>query len=354
MFRFVPLAYWPLSSLRVICVALSLAFLHQGALGTSQSRAEGRDSSAEIEPEDARKLGLRYLRGDGVPKNINEGIRYLETAAEGGDIESAKFLYRSFSNPKSSFYSPEKASRLREILQGELASENKEASSPVYSRQKKWPLQDLPKRSPFSGGSGFAVNTNGLFITNFHVIQGCKQVVVVYNGMRAYGRMVGVSETDDLAALKVDGQTAVFLPIRKGSISLGESVAVAGYPVGVMKDGSDGVSMKLSEGIIARVLDASLIQMSASVSSGNSGGPVVDKEGSLIGVSVAKVPAGAARRGAAYGDDYNFAVRSDRVGAFLSNLREEFFARNRSSREIDTELVAKVLQQATAHILCYR
>ena len=354
MLRSASLADWPLSSLKVICLALSFALLHQVALGTSQPKAEGRDSSVEIEPEEARKLGLRYLRGDGVPKNINEGVRYLEKAAEGGDMKSAKFLYRSFSNPKSPFYSPEKATRLKVMLEGERGSERKVTSLPSYSRQKKWTFQDLPKRSPSSGGSGFAVNANGLFITNFHVVQGCKQVVVVYNGMRAYGKMVGVSEVDDLAALKVDGQTAVFLPIRKGAISLGESVAVAGYPVGVMEDGSDGVSMKLSEGIIARVLDASLIQMSASVSSGNSGGPVVDKEGSLIGVSVAKIPAGAARRGAAYGDDYNFAVRSDKVEAFLSNLREEFFARNRSSREIDTELVAKVLQQATAHILCYR
>ena len=64
MLRFISLAGWPLSYLKVICVALSLALLHQGALGTSQPKAERRGSSVEIEPEDARKLGLRYLRGD--------------------------------------------------------------------------------------------------------------------------------------------------------------------------------------------------------------------------------------------------------------------------------------------------
>jgi serine protease Do len=129
---------------------------------------------------------------------------------------------------------------------------------------------------------------------------------------------------------------------------LAESVTVAGYPVG-----PNGSSMKLSEGIIARLINDRIFQMSASVSSGNSGGPVVDRTGSLVGISVGKRAAGK-EEGAVLGDDYNFAIRVERLHALLGDIREEYVSKPKLKSSIEAEVMAKVLQQATAHVLCYR
>jgi S1-C subfamily serine protease len=311
--------------------------------------------SAKSDPVAARKLGLLLIAGKRVPQDVTAGFGYLEQAAKLGDVESAKLLLKSYQNPKSRYYSPTKAAEVKKLLgyQPELSgTESFEGAgspvSPVYPRQEKWPAESLPTTAPKAGGSGFAVNPDGVFISNFHVVEGCKGIVVSYNGMRANAKLVGMSEKDDLAALKVQGKTAIFLPVRKTPISLGEPVTVSGYPVG-----PNSSSMKLSEGIIARLINDRVFQMSASVSSGNSGGPVVDRTGSLVGISVGKHAAGE-ESGAVVGDDYNFAIRVERLHALLGDIREEYVSKPKLKSSIDAELMAKVLQQATANVLCYR
>lgn len=316
------------------------------------------ERKAKEDPVAARDLGLRYLKGLGVAQDEKKGVMWLEIAAKQGDQTSATMLYRSFSDPKSKFYNKEKAKELEPLVQRGPTEDRKASPEPVKKAepeaktprekpaplQARWPTEDLPRALPKSGGSGFAVNKNGVFTTNFHVVHGCQVIVVEYQEMRARAKLIAVSEADDLAILEVPGKTESFLSLRNGNGKLGEGVRVSGFP---------GGNLKISQGIIASTLGDSMLQVSASFSSGNSGGPVVDVSGSVIGVAVEKAPPGLTPKGNLRGDDYNFAITSTKLRALLQNSRIEH-STTQGVKPMSGESAANLLKQSSAMILCYR
>jgi S1-C subfamily serine protease len=317
------------------------------------------EQKAKEDPLAARDLGLRYLQGRGVVLDKKKGVMWLEVAAKQGDQISARMLYRSFSDPKSEFFNERKAKEIEPLTRGEPPNtrdyrgpsdrkpeaENRGPKERPAETQSRWPSENLPRADPKGLGSGFAINRNGIFATNFHVIEGCHVVVVEYQAMRARAKLTAVSEQDDLAILEVPGKTEAFLALRAGAGRLGESVRVAGYPEGVIK---------ISQGIVASIVDESTLQISASISSGNSGGPVVDISGNVIGIAVGKIPAGVSKKGGSVrGDDYNFAITSNKLQMLLSKARIDFSS-SQIVRPVGIEAAARLLQQASAMILCYR
>lgn len=294
----------------------------------------------------ARELGVRYLQGQGVTQDKKKGVMWLERAAYQGDVTAARMLYRSFSNPKSEFYDMRKSEVIKPLAQLPEPSVLKEKGPDGQGRapdQPRWPSENLPRVEAKGRGSGFAINRSGNFVTNFHVVEGCHVVVVEYQGMRARAKLVALSEEDDLAILEVSGKTESYLPIRNIAPKLGEEVRVAGYPEGLIK---------ISQGIVGSVLGDKLVQVSASVSSGNSGGPLVDSGGAIIGVVVGKLPAGAAKDGLR-GDDYNFAISARRLKSLLITSKIEHFGID-SVRPLSAEVSARLLDKISAKILCYR
>lgn len=312
------------------------------------------EQRAKEDPLAARDLGLRYLQGRGVVLDKKKGVMWLEVAAKQGDQISARMLYRSFSDPKSEFYNKEKAKEIEPLVKAPQDPRPEPEQKPEQQSrvpkerspetQPRWPPENLPRTEPKGLGSGFAVNRNGVFATNFHVVEGCHVVVVEYQAMRARAKLTAVSEQDDLAILEVPGKTEAFLALRTGAGRLGESVRVAGYPERVIK---------ISQGIVASIVDESILQISASISSGNSGGPVVDISGNLIGVVVGKIPAGVQKKGGTRGDDYNFAIISNKLRSLLSNSKIDFSG-TQVVRPLSTEAAAKLLEKSSAMILCYR
>jgi len=312
------------------------------------------EQRAKEDPLAARDLGLRYLQGRGVVLDKKKGVMWLEFAAKQGDQISARMLYRSFSDPKSEFYNKEKAKEIEPLVKAPQDPRPEPEQKPEQQSrvpkerspetQPRWPSENLPRTEPKGLGSGFAVNRKGVFATNFHVVEGCHVVVVEYQAMRARAKLTAVSEQDDLAILEVPGKTEAFLALRTGAGRLGESVRVAGYPERVIK---------ISQGIVASIVDESILQISASISSGNSGGPVVDISGNVIGIAVGKIPAGVQKKGGLRGDDYNFAIISNKLRSLLSNSKIDFSG-TQVVRPLSTEAAAKLLEKSSAMILCYR
>lgn len=141
-------------------------------------------------------------------------------------------------------------------------------------------------------GSGFVYDPQGHIVTNAHVVENAKSILVTfYDGLTFPATIVGLSQDADLAVIKVDDARAVFKPVTMGDseiLKVGERAIAIGSPFGL--DGS------MTEGIISalnRSLPQSqfripyIIQTDAAINPGNSGGPLFNYKGEVIGVNTA-------------------------------------------------------------------
>jgi S1-C subfamily serine protease len=122
-------------------------------------------------------------------------------------------------------------------------------------------------------GSGFVIDKAGHIITNYHVVEGARSVDVSFSNnesMRA--RVVGVDPSTDVAVLQVDAHSRALTPLTLGNsdaVRVGDSVVAIGNPFGLERTVTTGI----------------VIQTDAALNKGNSGGPLLDAEGRVIGVN---------------------------------------------------------------------
>jgi len=146
-------------------------------------------------------------------------------------------------------------------------------------------LQDVPL------GTGFAISGTRL-ITNQHVVQGCGRIVAVHlDGLRRVASVVAQDRFRDLALLGLATEADITLPLRLLPAPLrGEPVITFGYPL----SGSIGAGATLTNGMVAATAgpggDPDFLQFTAPVYPGNSGGPLIDERGQVIGVVTARNP----------------------------------------------------------------
>ena len=159
-----------------------------------------------------------------------------------------------------------------------------------------------------STGTGFIVSADGHILTNNHVVAGCAEV-------RIKPLVVPVLAQDaalDLALLKVGAKFKRFATFRDGDIRKGETVVVAGFPL----PGLLASDLKITTGTVSGLAgpgnNKNLIQLSAPVQKGNSGGPLLDLSGHVVGVVMGKLDALKLAR--ATGDipqNVNFAIKGN-------------------------------------------
>ncbi len=169
-------------------------------------------------------------------------------------------------------------------------------------------------------GTGIVMSNDGLILTNAHVVDGAAAITVAASGSNKErpARVVGISSCDDLAVIKVDDTTGL-KPATFGKSSeqkVGEDVAVLGYPLG----SSIGTDLSITRGIISKLdlaLDPyqSLIQTDAAINHGNSGGPMVNRKGQVIGINTLSVA------GTSLGTNIGFAISSDLAQQVIPDLK---------------------------------
>lgn len=166
-------------------------------------------------------------------------------------------------------------------------------------------------------GSAFAVTSNGLAVTNAHVVQGCRSVTDD-DGRRV--RVVAADRRRDLAIIDVGRRFGSVVRFRdRDAVELGETVLVFGFPYGHAL----GTGLNVTNGIVTGLAgpgnDATRFQMNAAVQPGNSGGPAVDDAGLLLGVAVGRLNDIAVLRATgSLPQGVNFAIRAAQVDRFLA------------------------------------
>ncbi len=174
-------------------------------------------------------------------------------------------------------------------------------------------------------GSGFFVTKQGVVLTNYHVVAGSKGVWVRTQGSLLSAKVLGTDKDNDLALLQVQvpanmSLTAAVLSGQR-SAKLGETVFTVGFPLPTLQ----GFSPKVTKGVVSGLKgvgdDPKLYQIDASVQPGNSGGPLADSSGQLIGVVVARLSdAAVMRTQGVVPQNINYAVKLSYVRAFIDSF----------------------------------
>ena len=184
-----------------------------------------------------------------------------------------------------------------------------------------------------STGSGIIVTSNGFVITNFHVVKNSKQIfVTAFDNSKVEAKLISFDEEKDIALLKINNkQFNIGYTLYSASSEVGERIFVLGFPmINIM-----GSEIKVTDGIISSLSgfnnDYDYYQVSAAVQPGNSGGPLFDSQGNLIGIITAKY---------SQGENVSYALKSKIVFDFLKNNRVQI--PNSNQTKLASTLVQKI------------
>ena len=212
-------------------------------------------------------------------------------------IISVSFFNQSYSNPV-----PESFADLAEKLMPSVV--NISTSTTVVTKSNPLPFQ-FPPGSPFGDmfkefgdpqerqsaalGSGFIIDEKGIVITNNHVIQDADDIIVRVNGDQEFkAKVLGADPLMDIAVLQLETNEK-FVPVAFGDSDkarIGDWVIAIGNPFGLGGTVTAGIISARNRSIgLSRYED--FIQTDASINSGNSGGPLFDMEGNVIGINTA-------------------------------------------------------------------
>ncbi len=174
-------------------------------------------------------------------------------------------------------------------------------------------------------GSGIVISRDGHILTNNHVILGCQEVRARPPGAAAAVAVavVAFNQGDDLALLKLPSPAPGFARFRDGTtIRAGEDVVVVGYPLRGLLSSDASVTTGAVSALSGLRDDARYLQITAPVQPGNSGGPLLDMSGSVVGVVVSKL--NALKIAQTTGDipqNVNFAIKTATARKFLDANR---------------------------------
>lgn len=215
----------------------------------------------------------------------------------------------------ATYYSQKKTGadieRLRKEYKQEIAKKTNEVFNKVQAR-----ITKAPENTPVKfGGSGFLIDGKGIIVTNAHVVNGASTIVVQNSkGQEFRSRIIYANNETDLAFLKIedaDFRSIGPLPygIRKGSTDLGEPLFTLGYPREEIVYNEGYMSAKTGNNG-----DTLSFQIGVSANPGNSGGPVFNKNGEVIGIITARQKAA---------DGVVFAISAKNIFRSLEEIRKD-------------------------------
>jgi S1-C subfamily serine protease len=169
-------------------------------------------------------------------------------------------------------------------------------------------------------GSGFVYDESGHIVTNQHVVAGATSVAVSFwNGVELDATLVGTDPSTDLAVLRVDAAKSLLQPLRltdSSAIDVGDPVLALGSPFGLEGTITAGIVSALHREMTApnNFVITNTIQTDAAINHGNSGGPLLDRRGRVIGVN-AQIESESGGS-----DGVGFAIPSNTVRAIVEQL----------------------------------
>ena len=173
-------------------------------------------------------------------------------------------------------------------------------------------------RTDTSQGTGFIISDEGYLVTNAHVLVGGRKVnAITYNQETLSAELIGYNGELDVALLKISGNYNALKLANSDDVQIGEKVIAIGNPL--------GLQFSVSEGIVSAVNRPGLtdikayIQTDAALNPGNSGGPLINKQGEVIGINNFKVGGG---------ESLGFALESNKIKEAVNKISQTALQKN--------------------------
>jgi len=208
-----------------------------------------------------------------------------------------------------------------------------------------YPKSKTPSQGSMASGSGFFVNNKGYAVTNNHVVESCKSVWLQDAQSTEPASIIDRLPVNDLAIIKIEKDTPNFAKFSN-SINPVADVMALGFPRGDLL----GEEIKRTKGSISSLSgikgDEFSLQHTALIQKGNSGGPLVDSKGSIVGVNYAK-----------FTDDdlqgIGLAIKSINTIEYLGNQAVDFEL-NSNDKDVDWAKIFEDATKYTVRVICLR
>ena len=274
-----------------------------------------------------------------------QGVKKQYPKALQSVLEKAKYEYINYQCQKSA-----KGPQDKYKIKG-LVYTGRSKTTGISKKKKPKPKYDDKKIIIIGSGSGFFVSDQGHIVSNAHVVGVCKKVKAYEEGVEVFLNILATDNVNDLGLVKGKFKNTQYLNIKTDGAELGEDIVAFGYPLSqTLSD-----SVKLTKGIVSSLsgLDNnySQIQIDAAIQPGNSGGPVLNMNGQVIGVASAGLSKlYMAKKAAFIPENVNFAVAAQSLTTFLKANKMK--VTSGPTRIYSTKELAKIGEPATIQLFC--
>ena len=294
---------------------------------------------AEMGNADAQyNLGQFYDFGYAVEKDVNEAIKWYEKAAE-QDLKKAQIALGSVY-----YFGDEDANIIK----------NYKKSANYYYTAANNDSDINNKNIEFkttSSGSGFFVTPTHI-LTNDHVTSACDEIFIKNKNYESKVSLLDTDANTDLSILKTGKPSKTFLYFRnRKPITTGEQSIALGYPL----SSTLGSDLKVTTGNISALTgfdnNIAELQLTSPVQPGNSGGPLLDDNGNVIGVIVSRLESSGEITGDRLAQNVNFAIKSNMAKIFLDlNVVDYQVRKSNGARAVST--IVNEARDATVQVIC--
>src|SRR6266568_2885565 len=272
-------------------------------------------------------LAGQYFNGQGVPQDYVEAYKWANLAAVNGDSDTAAHLRVIF---------------VEHMTPDQIAEAQRRSSAFIPQTENQTSdkfAESSPALVPKSTGTAFFISGNRYLLTAAHVVEGATRIVVNHGRKNLPAKLIKTDTANDLAVLKValrytldfeiadelevDWHTPALPLAASRSVKLGDSIFTIGFP----NTNLQGTEPKLTKGEISSMSgiqdDPRDFQISAPIQPGNSGGPLVDLSGNVVGMLTSRLAEVATLQASgSLPQNVNYALKSSFIVAFLETLAE--------------------------------
>lgn len=338
--------------------------------GVAKDAAEAvswfRRAAEQGYPQAQHNLGVTYVTGTGIAKNLSEGYFWMALGAERAPPNLKVSYEKERDSVATKLPSPEVEHIKARVAAWKPSQANPTIAAPRPAaptagstvQQSPTPATTPPPQEPVSqktsAGSGIIVSKDGMVLTNAHVIEQCRTISIkTADGPALVASLAAKDAGNDLALLRTSLRGSDIARFREDRpLRSGDDVVVVGYPLSSLLSREANVTSGVISAMAGIHGDVRHYQITAPVQKGNSGGPLVDTSGNVIGIVSSKL--NAMKIAGQTGDlpqNINFAIKSELARKFLENYSVTY-ATGQANAPMSAADVGERIKRVTVFIEC--